>query len=345
MQSIRALITAVLLSSALCGCASLYSASDSRASRDGLVYRLPVKLVKITTTVDKDGVIDVVSEASAAIPDMSTRYVATFSKNLAGKNDLQIGIAANGLLTSSTSTTTSQVSDILKSVAQFAGNIARSADLPDPALQRPVDCPVKSTFVEHFPIQQSSIVQAKCGVTVQITDLNDKWLPAGSERATLSSGARVTDVSEGAGVYYRQTMPIRVTVSHAVNANAPAAKQSKSAILLVPNPHAVEFLPIERTLFANNSATITFDDGIPKSFAQNADSELLAIAKLPGDVVASYFTGVGAAFTNRKALLTNEIDLLKTLDSLSAQRVKTALCQKAIVDNVAADIKTYCTPN
>ena len=100
-------ITAAALTLTVAGCASVQSTTlASNQAVPGLVYRLPQKLIVVTYVVPDDkkqGNATVV--ASGAVPDMSTRYVANFSRNLIGKNTLEIGIGQNGLLTSSKATT------------------------------------------------------------------------------------------------------------------------------------------------------------------------------------------------------------------------------------------------
>ena len=64
---------------------------------------------------------------------------------------------------------------------------------------------------------------------------------------------------------------------------------------------------MRRTAFSDRQTVLTFDRGTVKSVQHVKPSEVLEVAKLPGAIVASIFTGLGAAVTDRDSLVDQQI--------------------------------------
>lgn len=324
-------ITAAALLLTVAGCASVQSTSlASDQAIAGLVYRLPKKLIVVTYVVPEDGKPGTVTvAASDAVPDMSTRYVANFSRNLLGKNTLEIGINPNGLLTSSKATTTSQIELILANLAGAAGSltVAAAAALRSPDAEP--QCVAKGTYKTTYTLEHL------------LKNSRDKFcdLLVTAERIPYSTAPTKIAMGSGAqtGYFYRTTVPIIVTVEY-----LRFARSKERAVVLLPDVESLEFLPVERSLFANNSAEFTFVDGIPTLYKQDVDGEVLALSKLPAAVLKGYFEAIGAAFSQRSTNATNEAALLAKLDALSLQRQRSAQCDKAIASGDAAAILAQC---
>ncbi len=325
-------IASAALMLAVTGCASVQSTSlASDQATAGLVYRLPKKLIVVTYVVPEDGKPGAATvAASVALPDIATRYVANFSRNLIGKNTLEIGIGTNGLLTSSKASTTSQIELILANLAGAAGSLSTFSAMPtsDTAPQ----CVTKGTYTTTYAFED--LVRDGsgrfCDLTVTVERIPGSTRPT---KIAMGSGAQT-------GYFYRTTVPIMVTVKY-----ARFARSEERAVVLLPDVESLEFLPVERSLFANNNAEFTFVDGIPTAYKQDVDGELLALSKLPAAVLKGYFDAIGAAFSQRSTNATNEASLLAKLDALSLQRQRSAQCDKAIASGDPAAILAQCKPS
>ena len=326
-------ITVAALSLTVAGCASVQStALTSNQTVPGLIYRLPQKLIVVTYVVPEDkkqGTATVVP--SSSVPDMSTRYVANFSRNLIGKNTLEIGINPNGLLSSSKASTTSQIEQILTNLAGAVGTVSTFAAVRERALEKV--CEAKGTYTTTYTLDEL----LKPGGDKSFCNL-----AVTAERVSPSLGQTKIAVDSGAqtGYFYRTTIPIKVTVEY-----LQSARSKESTFVLLPDVDSLEFLPVERSLFANNSAEFTFADGIPTLYKQDVDGEILALSKLPAAVLKGYFEAIGAAFSQRSTNATNEATLLSKLDALTVQRQRSAQCDKAIASGDAAAILAQCKPS
>jgi hypothetical protein len=324
-------ITAAALLFTVAGCASVQSTSlAADQAVPGLVYRLPKKLIVVTYVVPEDGKPGTATiAASGAVPDMSTRYVANFSRNLIGKNTLEIGIGTSGLLTSSKASTTSQIELILANLAGAAGSLPTLSAMR--TSEAAPQCVSKGTYTTTYAFEDLVRDGSSrfCDLTVTAERIPGSTRPT---KIAMGSGAQ-------SGYFYRTTVPVMVTVTY-----SRFARSDERAVVLLPDLDSLEFLPVERSLFANNSAEFTFVDGIPTVYKQDVDGELLALSKLPAAVLKGYFEAIGTAFSQRSTNATNEALLLSKLDALSLQRQRSAQCEKAIASGDAAAILAQCKP-
>ena len=329
------LLASSVLAAAFTGCASVQSTSlTANQASPGLVYRLPKKLISVSYVVPDDGKAGTTSiAASAAVPDMETRYIANFSRNLLGKNALEIGIGPNGLLTSSKVTTTSQLEQVLTNIAGAAGTVtalgAMEAVNKTPLVPL---CTAKGTYATSYPLAELTQTggQKFCDMVISATPL-----------AGTPKGIKVAlEGSQQSGYFYRTMVPVVVSVEY-----SRLARSKESVVVLLPDTDSIEFLPVERTLFANNSAEFAFADGVPTLYKQDSDGELFALSKLPAAVLSAYFTAIGSAFTVRGTNTTNEALLLAKLDALALQRQRSIACEKAIIAGDAAAMLAQCKPS
>lgn len=315
-----------------------------------------------------------------AYPDLSKRYLLTYQGNPVGKNHLSVKISESGLLGETGSETTSGVNAMLVSLATTAGSLRGQASFFAAAPQRtpgaaPVTppCTPQQTYTllidPATPIKNPGGKQAPayapkaffageaCGFDVFVERLfvpNDATAESSSKSAGSTTGttpspstndepALRTSASMGsgnhAGLYYRESLPYRVYV-----VQSDAVNNHRDFLVFSPNEAPTAFLPQARTLFADNNATFTFKDGMPQSFDQSADGELVALAKLPADILEAYFTAIGSAFSNRKTDIDNEKDYLDALNQLAVTQIKRAKCQDAIDQQKSRDdIITACS--
>ena len=176
------------------------------------------------------------------------------------------------------------------------------------------------TFIEK--VDKDIVDSEACGLKVKIKKLGV------SSRNTSSGDSESKSVS---GIYYRQNEPYEVTVS--------GRGTNISSIIFSPNQSNTYFLPVSRTFFADNDADFTFEDGVPKQYKQETDSELLALFKLPADVFGAYFTAVGQVFSSFKSNDSNESAALTESIKLELERVKFEACLAAIEAEEVEKIK------
>jgi hypothetical protein len=116
--------TLIFLCFVLASCSSIKStASNEPTPSAGLNYYMPKKDLIVIVTVAESKVSDVSISASPVYPDLTKKFVLSHNLNLIGKNTMDIGINEAGLLTSSKSTTVSNVNEVFKSLGTNAGLI------------------------------------------------------------------------------------------------------------------------------------------------------------------------------------------------------------------------------
>lgn len=296
----------LILPALLLGCASVVSTSKTLEGLGaGLAYYMPRKDF-ITTVVQTGGKITHVTLATTeAYPDLAEAFVLTNATNLIGKNQADLSIGTNGLLKSSKAVTTSGVSDALRNLAESLGALhGMKAD-------QPPSIPACADGTHAFISKGAEEIQA-CGLKVKIQRLN----------ATLPPGANLAkDSTQHSGIFYRQAEPYLMTASGALNV---------SVIVFSPNQAPTRYLPISRTLFANNESNIEFTDGMPTKFNETREGELVAVFKLPATVIAAYFTAIGTVFSSFKDNNDKEAGQLAAEIKLELAKKKYDACLTAI---------------
>lgn len=306
---------------ALSACASVTSSPEkpNTAVGDGLVYHLPMRAIAITVTVgDAADELTPSVAAGETYPDMSTRYVLKFNRNLVGKNKLTVGINEKGLLTSANAETTSQVSEAMQSLAASAGAIK--------GLEAGEACKPKTTYATVYRPESARNPKSLCGLSIQVTRLAPD---------TAATSAR-TEASSSDGIFYRQAEPYLVQIGG-------DGKPMQSFITYSPSKAPTAFLPVGHSLFATtNKATFAFTEGMPTSYEQDLDGEAPALLKLPADVLGAYFQAVGKTFGDRKTDMDNERQLLDARNQLALAKLKAEACREAVVAKDQAKIEAAC---
>jgi hypothetical protein len=121
-----------------------------------------------------------------------------------------------------------------------------------------------------------------------------------------------TGTKEFSGIFYRQDIAYRIS--------AKSATVNKEAILYSPSQSQDLFLPISRSLFADSTATLTFEDGMPTGYTQDDKSELVGLFTIPAKVVSAYFGAVGQLFTAFSKKNTDESALIKSDVALELEK-------------------------
>jgi hypothetical protein len=319
------LAASALLSCGLAGCSS-YSSSHVHPddSNAGLVYFLPKKDVVVTLTVASGQLTGVTLNETTAYPDRSAAFVLNHEANGLAKNVTNFEIK-NGLLTSSTGTLTSGVSDALKNLASSRAALTGDRIANQSRENGACNGDGNHTFrlqsasdgSHTLRLPPASARDAACEVEVTIKRL----APANATESTARSATDPTASQRRAGIYYRQLEALLVVAKgHGIDA---------ASILYVPAAPSY-FLPTGSSFFANNAVEITLEDGVPTKFKRDADGELVALLKLPADVIGAYFTAIGGVFDAFKNRDAKEVAALQESLRLESAKQKYAVCVAAV---------------
>jgi len=298
-------------------CSSIQSIrSPGEGQTDGLTYYMPTQAFLITLTVKSGEVTNIELSTSASFADATEQFLLRYAGNGFGKNELDVVVSETGLLTSAQSKTTSNVTEAWKSIAKSAATSSPSFKMIVPRGQNCLPDGAHTFFFDNFKESPMCGVVAdgpfpvpkqKLMDTTETVVSNMEKSPPTSTAATGSlNGANVgnrhktivVDASDKlpgeaySGVFYRQLKPYRVTAS----TTAPGQSIHAAAILYSSFDSKTQFLPIARTVFANNVATLSFNFGVPTGYKQDTDGELVGLFALPAEVISAYFSAVGEVF-------------------------------------------------
>lgn len=318
----------------LAGCASVTTkpAPVSAGSVDrGLVYYLPMRDFKVVVSVNEKGVLSSPTVTSTdAYADLRSRFVLEYGANLVGTNKLTINVNERGLLTSAISENTSQLSAAIQNVATSIGmnSPAFGAAIEEPTPNS--DCKPGQTYSVLVRASAAPPLSPICGFQVTLQRL--------FEPTKTDVDNEPTPPPRGAGIAYRQTLPYVLSITEK------DSERRQEFLVFSPSEAPTSFLPVQRSLFASTSqTTMTFSEGMPTSYEQKQDGELVSLFKLPADVIQAYFTAIGTMFTTRKTVAANEKDYLKSVQDLALQQLKLKECQVALASQDKEQIKVACT--
>ncbi|GGO86267.1 hypothetical protein GCM10011348_36730 [Marinobacterium nitratireducens] len=290
-------------------CSSIKSIEDPKAEDvDGLTYYMPKKDFVVTVNVESNKITRVSFGTTPAYPDLSKQYVLNHGSNLLGKNTLDVAVNEKGLLTSSKSTTVSNVTDAFKNLATTYGQLRTYSLVGQPAPAG--NC---TTDGEHIFTYSNTGSYNPCRLIVTIS------------KAALANGTKAhakKPEESYSGIFYRQNEPYKVA--------ATGLGLNVSSIVFSPSESRILFLPVSKTFFANNEADFAFVDGVPTKYKQDTDGEAIALLKLPADILGAYFSAVGNIFESFKSNDTSEAEALNSSLSLELAKKKYAACIEAI---------------
>jgi len=310
VRGLGVLVFAMLLQ----GCAALTSSpSKDDELGEGLTYYLPRKDVQLTVVVASGAVSTVAIATTAAYPELTQPFVLRHGSNALGKTVNLIGVGANGLLKSSKATSTSGVSDAATSLGGLLGN-AQAMRMAQATTRAACG---DGTHVFIYPVSKNE-TQQPCGLSVTIARAPGS-VPEGDNPAKRKQAT--PDDTHFSGVYYRQAEPYLVTVKGTINTEA---------IVYSPSQSPLKSLRIARTFFANGEADLTFDDGMPTQANQTTEGELVALLKLPANIIGAYFSAIGGLFDAFKTRDTKQADALGTSLQLELAKMKYEACLKAV---------------
>jgi hypothetical protein len=332
----------------LSGCAIVSSQrTNAEAPAEfGVSYYLPKKDVIVSLTIGDAGTAPAFAVSGTdAYPDLSARFIARYHQSWIGDDDLKVGVTTNGLLSSADASFTSQASTILQNIAKTAGSVmafAKPASGGGGTQKCP--CNAKGTYSERFSID-SSVGAAEqtrdaeyCGYTVKLSRLDAQPYPSVgiNDIVECDKGARHCKTYNG--FFYRQEQPYLVRVNPDGRCGLPA----QAAIVLSPNNAPLEFLKVERGLFANAHAIFAFTDGSLTSYEEIRPSEVAAFTAIPADVMSAYFAAIGNMFVSRKTAVQDQADYNTAVMSLLNGQQKLKACTAALAGGDQDAISKSC---
>lgn len=327
----------VLMALSVGGCASIRSVrlSDEKTpERGGMVYYLPTQQLELTMIVDDKGA-NLSLNASKAMADVDYKYIAQFRRNHVGTNEFEVKANADGLLSGEISgSTTGNLGDAIKALASTAGGF-RALNTPDAD-----KCKQKGTYKWVFGLTSDTMPTAAlrdCKLAIVVSGLDGKVYSNDQNKREWSG----TDGGKaGTGFFYRQRLPVVVTVKYTPTGGAQQDFVFYESIVGKHSP--TEYLPVPRTLFATSHWKLTFDNGVPTVYDIDAGGDLIGVFKLPAEVLVAYSDAVAAGFTKKKTSLANEIAYLEELNKLALQQSKNEACRVALQTRDDDKIKAAC---
>lgn len=302
----------------LASCSSIKTIESPQSrDADGLTYFMPKRDFLVTITINSNKVQSVTFATTNPYPDLSKQYLLRYGSNVFGKNTLDVVVDEFGLLTSTKSTTQSNVTEAFRNLATSIGQAVPLTYIKD--LDDNKEC---TTNGEHTFIFSKSGPYNPCGINIKITKLGDD--------SSVASHAK-EEKSEYPGVFYRQNIPYLVTAS--------GSGINVAAIEFSPSESKTHFLPISKTFFSNNNADFGFTNGVPNKYKQETEGEAVALLKLPADILGAYFTAIGSVFDSFKSNDTKEIETLKESLKLELEKKRYEACIIAIKANDDAKTK------
>lgn len=313
-----ATIALALTTLSLASCSSIKTVEGpSTKDTDGLTYYMPKKDFLVTVTIKDKKANKVVLGATASYPDRSKQYLLRHGGNAFGKSTLDIGISESGLLTSTRSTTQSNVTDAFKSLATSLGQIKPLNY--EKSLGSGAACTVNG---DHTFVFQESGSYTACDIKITITkQIDDSGIVPHSKKGS----------TEHSGIFYKQNIPYLVTAS--------GGGLNAAAIVFSPTGSKTHFLPVSRTFFSNNQADFDFVNGVPSKYKQETEGEAVALLKLPADILSAYFGAIGSMFDSFKSNNAKEAAALTESLKLELVKKKYDACIAAIKDNDDQKIK------
>nr|WP_181718270.1 hypothetical protein [Psychrobacter sp.]QJS05078.1 hypothetical protein [Psychrobacter sp.] len=299
----------------LTSCSSITSLEAKKPNDiQGLSYYMPKKDIIVTVTMESGNVTEVELGTTPSYPDLTKRYMLKHSKNMMGKNLLNVIVTENGLLTSVRSTMTSNVTDIFKNLATTYGSFTTPAQGVGMLPSRECNSDAKHIFIYKTVGEYSP-----CGLSVSI----EKDARESENKDILISKNLKNSYS---GIFYRQEEPYRVTIKE----GSTRAAINFSSIVSSPSESQTLFLPISKSFFANNDADFIFTNGVPTQYKQDVDGEALAITNIPFEIITSAFTAIGSISDRSSTNYTKEATSLENAIKLEIVKQKYGACLEAI---------------
>jgi hypothetical protein len=309
----------------LAGCASFVSTpiankNQTLAAADGIYYYMPTAPIFVQVALDDKKNKTITTPAVSAVPDRSKPYLLTVPDNYIGENHATLSVNASGLLESAATVETSGADTLVKAVATDLGTLsALAGHVPVPAApaalpaQPPCHKSTTYTLVVHPELAPTAENRSICGLNVSIEKLGG--------HSPLAPSSRASDYGkQQAGIFYKTQIPYLLTVT------AAGASSGQSFIVYSPDEAPVQFMPLKRSVFANNTTTFTLSDGILTKSESDVGGELTGFVALPAAAIGAYMSALGNIFTAFKTNSSNA-------SAAALSNAQWQLCKAALAAN------------
>jgi len=328
MRGSMMVVWGVLLLLTACASVKTTQVGLTKPPGDGLVYWLPKKFLLLNVTMTK-GKPSVEIKTSEAVPDVAAGpFLASVRRNLIGRNELKIKVNEKGLLDSSRSVTTSDLSNIFVELAGIAGRTETHREFqPNTAA---LSCPdeiavtirrdiVIPSGADSHQEKYTDGAFAGCPIIITVHAIDKSQLLANEKY--LSPQSADGKKSHG-GFFYRQNLPYYVTVE--------VSNLSSSSFVFMPNSSGAQYVPVKGSLFADNESNLDFEDGALTEYHQILPGEGIALVQLPAKILKGYFEAIGTLFSQRAGRLKQEGDYETALINAMKAQLKNENCIAAL---------------
>ncbi len=310
---------------------------------NGIPYFLPRRPFVVTVTEPASGGPPTITVANGtAEPDLSKRYVLSQGTNLVADNEFNIGVSAKGLLTTSNSTATSQVTATVQNLGATLGTLtgegalfAKNVDLhvkPSRPSGQVIGCPPAGFSYQIVLYPTRSQRPTLCGYNVDWRRADDL---AGQD-VHFKDNSFANSPTPISGIFFRQELPYLITVT------GPGTNPTQSdTVITSPDDAEVEFFPVNRSFFANNTANITITDGVITNVDQTTKSEVAAAVGLPAAFISSYTGAIGQVFSGLSTNSADQQKLIQQVLSTSATQNQAAAVAQVQNQFCAKTIASY----
>ena len=354
--SLLALVCAGMVSS----CAVVESqvvADDADSTPDGMPYFMPRRPF-IVTVSRANGLTTVSVAPGSAEPDLFKRFVLSQGTNWLADNEFNISVGANGLLKSSNSTATSEVATAVGNSANsaaFLTGVGSSAlksayvhSIPAAAVQLrlakdivvpskdeteapkgpSIPCPGANGTYQYAVYPENVFADKYPLMFCADTDYSFivKWRRADTKIGSFAKdNAHSSSSASSSGIFFRHEIPYVVTVLG--GAPRSVSRTENDFIVTSPDESEIDYFPINRSFFANNTGNLTFTDGILTSVDQTTHSELATAIGLPATWLGNYTAALGQLLTGLTTVSGQQQKLVQQMEATAVAQNAAALLQ------------------
>lgn len=248
-------------------------------------------------------------ESLPAQADVNHRYVAHLSHNGTRDDDMTLEVNGDGLLTSAKLTAADKTGDILVQLAGAASAESQSG-LVDYSSKLEGDACLAPKVLVFDPAADYS--GQATGMLKAVERINGQLSEYGISLSHDAIPQRPQQIAPRWGaIYYRAPMPVLVSVRQ-------DGRLVSSSVVNVPQLGPTAYLPMKANGFVTTTDEITFADGSVTKWASKRPSEVLAVVKVPVEIMKAVISVPTEIFqlkvnhdTQASTLRQNEINLLK----------------------------------
>jgi hypothetical protein len=319
MRRRRTGIVTLLTGTMLAGCGSRIVVSEPQSlpadSRNGepggLVYSLPQTIITVDGARDDKGQVTY-TITPTIMPDAAARYRLRFTSTGFTDDDLNLGVDANGLLTSGTATITDQTPAIIVALAKTAATIVQPS--PFAAMTAPATKPAASPYPFHMVYTLDAF-------------LRNPRLPDQRHVAIEGAGLELSRPAPNCAfsVCYRTPVLLRGRIVDTRGQDVGA-----HFAFLAIDPSSTEGIDIRGAALVKRTDTVTFTNGIAVGNAIKQDSMVLAAANLPLDVIKAILSAPAELLTLKVNNVTDQANLVQQQANLLTQQAALITAQKTL---------------